>query len=105
VRFGFVASGCVDPVEPTVAGYDWLAELEVTVEPVPVAGFATCALPVCVPVTLWGPTLPPVSCAIQVVAITERQNATPTTEDDFHIENILFPRAVPQERCTPISVA
>jgi hypothetical protein len=40
-RLGFVASGCVDPVEPTVAGYDWLAGLEVTVEPLPVAGFAT----------------------------------------------------------------
>jgi hypothetical protein len=40
-RLGFVASGCVDPVEPTVAGYDWFAGLEVTVEPLPVAGFAT----------------------------------------------------------------
>jgi hypothetical protein len=72
-----------------VAGYDWLAWLEVTVEPLPVAGFATCGLPVCVPVTLWGPTLPPLSdAAIQVVAATERQNAKPTTENDFVIENI-----------------
>lgn len=28
-RFGFVATGCVDPVGPTVAGYDWPDWLEV----------------------------------------------------------------------------
>ena len=53
MRLGFVASGCVEPVGPTVAGYDWLAWLEVTAEPLPVAGFATCWLPVYVPVVAW----------------------------------------------------